>query len=76
MKRFPSEVIPVSKALAQGGVYPFETGLGIISYFSREGTEMGNKGEKKVWAIFQSSQFRAERVKVLADGCGQDCAGK
>lgn len=46
MKRFPSEVISVSKAVARGGVSVFEMGVGIISYFGTEGMEMGNKGEK------------------------------
>lgn len=62
MRRFPSEVLSENEAVAQEGAYLFEMGLGSASYFDIKGTEMG---KIKGWAIFQLSQFRTERVKVL-----------
>lgn len=61
MKRFPSEVILGSKDVAQG-LYPFEMGLEIVTYFGIEGAELRNKGRDE-----------KTRVKVLADGCREDC---
>lgn len=37
------EVLSENEAVAQEGVYPFEMGLGRISYFGINGTEMGSK---------------------------------